>query len=100
MVDQEGKKIKMEEFQQMNQANQAAQVAQANQAAQAAQVAQANQAAHQQQLQQAFLSEIRSFDEENRAKKRPRTSDADFNKDKTNLIVNYLPQVSLNTPCV
>lgn len=92
MVDQEGKKIKMEEFQQMNQANQAAQVAQANQAAQAAQVAQANQAAHQQQLQQAFLSEIRSFDEENRAKKRPRTSDADFNKDKTNLIVNYLPQ--------
>ena len=49
----------------------------------------------QKQLQQAFLSEVRSFDQENENanKKRPRTSDADFNKDKTNLIVNYLPQV-------
>lgn len=48
----------------------------------------------QKQLQQAFLSEVRSFDQENENanKKRPRTSDADFNKDKTNLIVNYLPQ--------
>ena len=30
-----------------------------------------------------------------KVKKRMKTSDVDFNKEKTNLIVNYLPQVSL-----
>ena len=73
MVDQDGKRVKMDEL---------------------------AAASHQQQLQQAFLSEIRSFDEENNRNsgkgKRPRTSDADFNKEKTNLIVNYLPQVKNN----
>ena len=49
-----------------------------------------------------LLNEIEEFNQEslNQGKlggrsKRPRTSDDDFNKDKTNLIVNYLPQVTL-----
>ena len=48
-----------------------------------------------------LLNEIEEFNQEslNQSKaggksRRPRTSDDDFNKDKTNLIVNYLPQVN------
>ena len=37
-----------------------------------------------------------AFMEESRRQRKPRTSDPNFNAEKTNLIVNYLPQVRLS----